>query len=190
MRRPIRAVSLLAALAGLACFPAAAEGRFHPDQLEMARAIKAGDEFWRHDPQNHCLGHNGGTIDTTFPARHSTAVAYTVDGVCGAIHVLLSRVEQYTRAQFCVLVVHEYGHTINHQHVADPTSIMYARPVTAGFDTPVCHYADPHGPGASPGETHRIRKKAELLVPPPPRPRGLPSSFEILQWTGSADVWR
>jgi hypothetical protein len=190
VRRPVRAVAVLAAVAAAgACWPAAAAA-FHPDQVEMARAIKAGDEFWRHDPQNHCLGHNGGTIDTTFPARHSTAAAYTVDGVCGAIHILLSRAEQYTRAQFCVLVVHEYGHTINHQHVADPTNIMYARPVTAGFDTPVCHYPDPHGPGTSPGETHRIRKKAELLVPPPPRPRGLPSSFEILTWTGSADLWR
>ena len=186
MRRPIRAVILLAALAGLAWFPSAAAGRFHPDQLELERAIQAGDEFWRHDPQNHCLAHNGGTIDTTFPERHATAAGYSVNGVCGTIHILRSRAEQYTRSQFCVLVVHEYGHTIDHVHVADPASIMYARPVSAGFRTKACEYPDPHG--SSGRKAHKRRRKPQQASPRPPprRPLPLPSSFEIVLWVGSA----
>jgi hypothetical protein len=117
---------------------------FRPDQTEMDRAIEAADEFWRDDPRNHCIGRNSGEIEDTFPARHSTAAGYTRNGECGVIHVLRSRVAAYTRWQFCTLVVHEYGHTINYFHVDDPTDIMYAKPVTAGIHPKVCDYPDPH----------------------------------------------
>jgi hypothetical protein len=117
---------------------------FYPDQVEMDRAVQAADEYWRNDPQNTCLGMNRGSVDTTFPERHSEAAGYTRDGECGTIHVLLRRARTYTRWQFCTLVVHEYGHTINHVHVEDPTDIMYFKPVTAGLHPRVCDYPDPH----------------------------------------------
>lgn len=189
MRAAVACLLLAAGLLLGAAAPAAAA--FHPDQVELDRAIKAGDEFWRHDPQNHCLGINGGTIDTTFPVRHETAAGYSVNGVCGTIHILLSRAEQYTRSQFCVLVVHEYGHTINHVHVGDPTNIMYPAPVTAGYHTKYCDYPDPHYP-----HPHKVPKPRRLTATSagedsrPVRPKGLPSSFELLPWTGAANRWR
>ena len=121
-----------------------ARAGFYPDQVEMDRAIKAGDIFWQEDPENHCLGRNGGTLDETFPARHPTAAAYTRYGECGSIHILRPRVRSYQRWQFCTLVVHEYGHTINYEHVDDPRNIMYHKPVTAGLHPKVCDYPDPH----------------------------------------------
>jgi hypothetical protein len=141
------------ALLGLATTGAAfAKRSFYPNQVELDRALQAADEFWRDDPRNHCLGRDSGSIDDTFPARHSTAAGYSRNGECGTIHVLRRRVESYTRWQFCTLVVHEYGHTIDYVHVSDPSDIMYAKPVTAGIHPPQCDYPDPHAPAYAEAE--------------------------------------
>jgi hypothetical protein len=145
----VRFVAVLTAL--LACAAVGPLARasvggtgFHPDQVEIDRAVQAADEYWRNDPQNVCLGRNRGSVDATFPERHAEAAGYTRDGECGTIHVLLRRARAYARWQFCTLVVHEYGHTIDHVHVDDPTDIMYFKPVTAGLHPRVCDYPDPH----------------------------------------------
>jgi hypothetical protein len=137
-------LALAGVVAAAALVPASAAAGFDPDQIEMDRAIQAADEYWRSDPQNHCLGHNGGTVDKVFPARHPIAAGYSVNGECGTIHVSLARTTEYTRWQFCTLVVHEYGHTIDYFHVDDPADIMYSKPVTAGLHPKVCDYPDPH----------------------------------------------
>jgi hypothetical protein len=146
-RRRLISVAIVL-LMGVALAPGAsaqaAAPAFHPDQVEADRAIKAADEYWRDDPQNVCLGRNSAMVDPVFPERHSTAAGYTRNGECGTIHILRSRAEKYTRWQFCTLVVHEYGHTIDYFHVDDPTDIMYAKPVTAGIHPKVCDYTDPH----------------------------------------------
>jgi hypothetical protein len=122
---------------------ALASGAFYPNQLELDRALQAADDYWRHDPQNDCLGRNRGELDTNFPDDHSDAAGYTIPGRCGTIHVLVRRAQTYTRWQFCTLVVHEYGHTIDYEHVDDPTDIMYYKPVTAGLHPKVCDYPAP-----------------------------------------------
>ena len=150
--REVRTVRLAitAALLAAALGPAvqssarAASAPFHPDQVEADRAVEAADQYWRSDPQNVCLGRNRAMVDPVFPARHSTAAAYTKNEECGTIHVLLSRAERYARWQLCTLIVHEYGHTIGYFHVDDPTDIMYPKPVTAGLHPKQCDYSDPH----------------------------------------------
>ena len=169
------AALLLFGLAFGGALPAAAAA-FHPDQLELQRAIQAGDEFWG-PKHNQCFGENRGTIDKTFPASHANAAAYSFMGMCGTIHVLRSRAEQYTRSQFCVVVVHEYGHTINHPHVADPRNIMYPMPVTAGFHTKACDYPDPHRLLA---DRTAAAQTPQTPSPPALHPLPLPKSFEIV----------
>ena len=122
---------------------APASGPFYPNQVELDRALDAADEFWRDDSQNDCLGKNRGKLDTNFPDEHSDAAGYTIPGHCGTIHVLVRRAQDYARWQFCTLVVHEYGHTIDYEHVDDPTDIMYYKPVTAGLHPKVCDYPAP-----------------------------------------------
>lgn len=135
--------------------PGTAAAAFHPSQVEMDRAVQAADEFWRHDPKERCLGRNHGELDTSFPDEHSDAAGYTDPGHCGTIHVLVGRVQEYARWQFCTLVVHEYGHTLGYEHVDDPSDIMYYKPVTAGLHPRVCDYPPPAGWPAASSSTAR-----------------------------------
>jgi hypothetical protein len=142
---PGRLVLALAALcaflpAGIA--PAAAP--FYPNQVELDRALEAADAFWTsHDQHNRCHGRNRVALETNFPDDHSDAAGYTDPGHCGTIHILERRAREYTRSQLCTLVVHEYGHTIDYEHVDDPTDIMYYKPVTAGLHPQECDYPPP-----------------------------------------------
>ena len=130
---------------------ALASAPFHPTQVEIDRAVQAADEFWRHDPQERCLGKNRGELDTNFPDEHTDAAGYTDPGHCGTIHIQTRRARAYSRWQFCTLVVHEYGHTIGYEHVDDPSDIMYYKPVTAGLHPKVCDYPAPtRWPAAQP----------------------------------------
>ena len=90
------AALLLLGLAFGGAVPAAAAA-FHPDRVELERALQAGDEFWG-PKHNQCFGENTGKIDKTFPAAHANAAAYSFMGMCGTIHILRSRAEQYTRS--------------------------------------------------------------------------------------------
>ena len=85
-----------------------------------------------------------------------------------------------------MVVVHEYGHTINHPHVGDPAIIMYPRPVTAGFHTKKCDYPDPHGLLAD--QTHAAQAQ-QTSSPPSLHPLPLPKSFEIVA-PPLVEMWR
>jgi hypothetical protein len=104
------------------------DAQFAANSPAMVQAELIAVKYWGTSPCSGVVSVSWGELDPSINATSTwwnPVAAYGNAAANSQCSIVFNSAQNYDWPMFCTVMVHEIGHLTGHQHVADPTNVMY-----------------------------------------------------------------